>query len=285
MYAAFRNLEELGSSKDANGAKIKFSEDAEKDLKTGILWCGVRWELSEAWSRETEDVTRAIMNCDKLQAGHARLILEKPVRLYFLLYEESTAELEFLVYKESTAELKFLTPSIREAYPGRKAEEAHRLLSNFVAGAHLPDLTEQELIKGAKRRMDELDPEKKPRKREADTPIRQFCMDAIRVFNDSGGNATIGSKSFARYMAQLFYHLPCTIRPGPKSSPGALVQQAKRASMTLNAKRPQGGARTRIRKAGDAGDWMPADTGGTPSRACAHSRLDARFCTAPIDIY
>jgi hypothetical protein len=257
--AAFRILEELGSSKDDNGAKIKFSADAEKNLKTAILWCGMRWELSEAWSRETEDVTRAVMNCDELQAGHARLILEKPVRLYFLLKEEGIAELEFLVYKESTAEIKFLAPIIREAYPGRKAEEAHRLLSDFVAGALLPDGIKQELIDGATRRMDELDPEKKPRKREADTPIWQFCVDAIRVFNDSGGNATIGSKGFARYMGQLFHHLPYTIRPGLKSSPGALVQHAKRALMTLNAKRPDGGARIRIRKVGAAGDQAGSD--------------------------
>src|SRR5262245_29334748 len=164
--AAFRTLEQLGSSKDADGAKIKFSAATEERLKTAFLWCGMRWELSEAWSKDTETLTREIMDCDELQADLARRILEKPVRLHFLLSEERTAELEFVVCKESTAEIKFLHSSIREAYPGRKVEEVHRLLSDFVAGAQLPDPIKQEIIDGATRRMADWKREEKKRKRE-----------------------------------------------------------------------------------------------------------------------
>ena len=92
--AAFERLEAEGSSKRPNGAKIKFTAAAKERLNTAIARCERCRDLSEAWSPETQLVTTALVK-HGLSADLVRRILEKPVRLYFLLYEEGTAELKF----------------------------------------------------------------------------------------------------------------------------------------------------------------------------------------------
>jgi len=223
--AAFERLEAASSSKRPNGAKIRFTADAKERLNTAIARCEQCRVLSEAWSPETRTVTHALVKRG-LGTALARQILEKPVRLYFLLYEEGTAEFEFL------------DP---DATDPNKCAEALRLLSDFVKGAQLPDSIRCLLAAGATRRMAELG--SKTRKREANTHMGPFCVDAMRVLNDSGGNGN-GGKLRANYLKQLFDELPETIRPKSK---GALVLEAKRAALEeqlrSSTERPKGGAR------------------------------------------
>jgi hypothetical protein len=225
--AAFERLEAAGSSKLPNGAKIKFTADAKDRLNTAIARCERCRELSEAWSPETQLVTSALVTRG-LKADLVRRILEKPVRLYFLLYEEGTAELKF--------------PEPGATDPNRQIEEVARLLADFANGTPLPEFINQLLVTGAKRRRAELG--SKIRKHETNTHMGPFCLDAVRALQDSGGNAKIGSKLRANYLKQLFDEIPVTIQP---SSKDALVLQAKRAlfdeQRRSSTERPKGGAR------------------------------------------
>jgi hypothetical protein len=100
-------------------------------------------------------------------------------------------------------------------------------------------------------------------KREADTHFWQLCADAEGVLKNAA-NKDVGCKLIAKFLGELFDHLPKTMTAQRiQCSKGntdcerrnhahlAFARQAKRVRMTLNAERdPKGGARKRIRKVG-----------------------------------
>jgi hypothetical protein len=240
----FAEIAREASSREPDGANLCFSEDAKRRLKAAFSLLVKKYDLSEAWSEETEEVTRRLAE-NGLDRGVASEILDKEVRLLFLLYEEGTADLEFF------------EPGATD--PDQRAEKANRSLSEFVSGANLPCQLERQLVDGAKRRMKELS-EKKRKGFEAHTHLRYFCSEAIDIIREVDPTIRPRGKRVDRYMRQLFKHLPDFVllpgqRPILAQSTGdaeldvklieralsAFAKQAKRAS--ISQERLKGGGR------------------------------------------
>jgi hypothetical protein len=51
-----------------NGPEIKFSPDDQKRLNDAIMQAEKCRELSEAWSKQTEDITRSMANYDDVDS-------------------------------------------------------------------------------------------------------------------------------------------------------------------------------------------------------------------------
>jgi len=233
---AFAELERYVSHKRPSVHSTKFSEQTKRRLNSAILRCVKTRELSEAWSDESEDIARRLAeNC--LDRTLASEILEKPeVRVLFLLYEEGTADLEFL--EPGTVDVD------------QRTEEAIELLSNFVEGAGLPHCLTDQLVAGARRRMKEFAGKK--RKPAPCAHLRRFCIEAIDIIREVDPTIEPQGPRIRRFMWQLFFHLPETIRP---KSPGAMVGQAKRACRSQE--RLRGGATPMDRSKKDGNSARP----------------------------